>query len=209
MAHAGRESIQNPLRPSIDQPVTKVIHLRIYQISDNLVQVSIKLQYKSSRYGLVLVVQAQNFIQKLSETQIQQKLDVRAFTLSHHYEDLEGAADFIFSPSFHNEGPSKILLNCDVYPLPERILSYPHIACQLMLDDSVKEGVFIRHFQYLLESLRHVHLCLSIVKVNHVHHGGYHHSLLFTFKVTGVKNKSQISDEKRNSTQRINRCTYY
>ncbi len=56
MAHARREPIQNPLRPSIDQPVTKVIHLRINQIGDYLVKVGVKLQDKSSRYGLTLVV---------------------------------------------------------------------------------------------------------------------------------------------------------
>jgi hypothetical protein len=56
MAHARRESIQNPLRPSIDQPVTKVIHLRINQISDNLVKIGVKLQDKSSRYRLALVI---------------------------------------------------------------------------------------------------------------------------------------------------------
>ena len=67
MAHARRKPVQNPLRPSIDQPVTKVIHLRINQISDNLVQVGVKLQDKPSRYGLTLVIEAEDFIQELSE----------------------------------------------------------------------------------------------------------------------------------------------
>lgn len=66
MAHALRESIQNPLRASIDEPISKIIHLRINQICDYLVHVSIELQYKTSGYSLALVIQAQNFIQELS-----------------------------------------------------------------------------------------------------------------------------------------------
>ena len=67
MTHARRESVQNPLRSSIDEPVPKVIDLRIHQISDNLVQVCVKLHDKTSGNRLVLIIQAQNFIQKLSK----------------------------------------------------------------------------------------------------------------------------------------------
>jgi hypothetical protein len=100
------------------------------------------------------------------------------------------------------------VLNSLTDPLPERVLSDAHVTSQLILNDSVQEGIFIGHFQYLLESLRHVQLCLSIVKVNHVDHGTHDHSLLFAFKVASIELKSQISDEKCNSSQNLNRCTH-